>query len=91
MKLRNPLGFSDIKDMLKDRIFKTRGLQFDNWLFGPESSRDFRETGPWGNLIRVHGEIAWQPNASILTESFYTINNTGGGGEHTTKQNYCTG
>ena len=35
-KLRNPLGFSYIKNMLKDPLFKTRGLQFDNWLFGPE-------------------------------------------------------
>ena len=22
--------------MLKDQLFKTSGLQFDNWLFGPE-------------------------------------------------------
>ena len=26
----NPLGFSFIKNMLKDQLFKTSGLQFDN-------------------------------------------------------------
>ena len=35
--------------MLKDQLFKTSGLQFDNWLFGPKSSRDFRETGSWSS------------------------------------------
>ena len=29
-------GFSYIKITLKDQLFKTSGLQFDNWLFGPE-------------------------------------------------------
>ena len=28
--------FSYIKNTLKDQLFKTSGLQFDNWLFGPE-------------------------------------------------------
>ena len=36
MKLRNPLGFSSIKNILKDQLFKTSQLQFDNWLLGPE-------------------------------------------------------
>ena len=36
IKLRTPLSFSYIKNMLKDQLFKTSGLQFDNWLFGPE-------------------------------------------------------
>jgi len=31
MKLRNPLGFSSIKNILKDQLFKTSQLQFDNW------------------------------------------------------------
>ena len=46
IKLRIPLGCSYIKNVLKDQLFKTSGLQFDNWLFGSESSRDFRGTGP---------------------------------------------
>ena len=36
LKLRNPLGFSCIRNLLKDQLFKTSGLQCDNWLFGPE-------------------------------------------------------
>ena len=28
--------FSYIKSVLKDQLFKTSGLQFGNWLFGPE-------------------------------------------------------
>ena len=35
-KLRNPLGFLDMKSMLKDQLFKTSGLRYDNWHFGPE-------------------------------------------------------
>ena len=46
IKLRGPLGFSYIKSMFKDQLFKTSGLRFDNWLFGPEKFRDFRETDP---------------------------------------------
>ena len=36
IKLRNPLGFSYIKNMLKGQLFKTSGFKFNNWLFGPE-------------------------------------------------------
>ena len=36
LKLHNPLGFSWAKNILKDQLFKTSGLQFDNWLFEPE-------------------------------------------------------
>ena len=46
IKLRNLLSFSYVQNMLKDHLFKTSGLQFDNWLFGPKSSQEFRETGP---------------------------------------------
>ena len=46
IKLRNRLSFSYVQNILKDHLFKTSGLQFDNWLFGPKSSQDFRETGP---------------------------------------------
>ena len=47
IKLRNPLGFYWIKNMMKDQLFKTSRLQFDNWLLGPETVSEFRETGPW--------------------------------------------
>ena len=36
IKLRNLLGFSCIKNMLKGQLLKTSGSQFDNWLFGRE-------------------------------------------------------
>ena len=36
IKLCNPLDFSYVKNRLKDQLFKTSGLQFDNWLFRPE-------------------------------------------------------
>ena len=36
IKLRNPLSFSYIKNMLKDQLLKISRLQFDDWLFGPE-------------------------------------------------------
>ena len=35
IKLRNSLVFSYHKNMLKDQLFKTSRLKFDNWLFGP--------------------------------------------------------
>ena len=41
IKIRNPLGFSDIKNMLKDQLLKTSGLQFDKWVFGPEKFSGF--------------------------------------------------
>ena len=46
IKLRNPLGFSYMNNILKDQLLKTRGLQFDDWFSGPKSSRETRETGP---------------------------------------------
>ena len=36
IKIRSPLGFSYIKNMFKDQLFKTNGLQFKNWFSGPE-------------------------------------------------------
>ena len=36
IKLCNPLGFSYIKNMLKDQLSKKSGLPFGNWLFGTE-------------------------------------------------------
>ena len=35
IKLLNSLVFSYLKNMLKDQLFKTSSLKFDNWLFGP--------------------------------------------------------
>ena len=37
IKRRNLLGFSCIKNMLRDQLFKTSGLLFDNSLFGPKT------------------------------------------------------
>ena len=43
--------------MLKDQLFKTSGLKFDNWLFGPEKfselSKNFRETSLWTCQIKL--------------------------------------
>ena len=56
IKPSNLLGFSYIKNMLKDQLFKTSGLQFDNWLLGlAKNSRDFRETGPRSLIMTVVG------------------------------------
>ena len=46
MKLRNPLGFSYIKNMLKDQLFKTNELQLYNWLFGPEKFSELSRNRP---------------------------------------------
>ena len=37
IKRHNLFGFSCIKNMLRDQLFKTSGLQFDNSLFGPKT------------------------------------------------------
>ena len=58
IKLRNPLGFIYIKNMIKDQLFKTRRLQFDKWLFGPEKFSGLSRNRPlstefhrdWRNL-----------------------------------------
>ena len=59
MKLRNPLDFSHIKDMLKDQLLKTSGLQFDNWLFGTEKFTGLSRNRPQGRfaLKRCHQAI----------------------------------
>ena len=47
IKLRNPLGFSYIKNTWKDQLFKTVcSLQLTTGFAGPKSSRDIREPGP---------------------------------------------
>ena len=69
IKLRNPLGFYWIKNMMKDQVFKTSRLLFDNWLLGPEKFLEFRETGPWENnetvdYFTVVCLVAWPLNES---------------------------
>ena len=56
IKLRNPLGFSYIKNMSKDQLFKTSGLQFDNWLFGP---------GKFSGLSR-NRSLSWRKLAHVF-------------------------
>ena len=43
--------------MLKDQLFKTSRLQFDNCFSGPKSSRDFLETGPRLRYINSIGLV----------------------------------
>ena len=43
------LVFHTLSNLLKDQLFKTGGLHFDNWLFGPEKFQELsrnREIGP---------------------------------------------
>ena len=43
------LVFHTLTNLLKDQLFKTGGLRFDNWLYGPEKFLELsrnRETGP---------------------------------------------
>ena len=59
---RNPLGFSYIQDMLIKKIgfSKQADCSLTTDFTVPKSSRDFRETGPWGPFLespetfRVH-------------------------------------
>ena len=37
--------------MLKDQRFKTSGLQFDNWLFGPEKFSGLSRDRPLGPVV----------------------------------------
>lgn len=41
IKLLNPLGFSYVRNMFKDQLFKTNGLQFDNRLLWPDRFSEF--------------------------------------------------
>ena len=45
IKLRNNLGFSYIKNMLKDLLFKQTDCSLTSSFSGPKSSRDLKETG----------------------------------------------
>ena len=46
IKLHNPVGFSYIENMLKDRLFKRSRLKFDNRLLGPEKFPDIPRNRP---------------------------------------------
>ena len=46
IKLRNPLGFSYIRNMFKDQLFKTSRMQFDRWLFGTKKFMGFSRKRP---------------------------------------------
>ena len=63
INFHNHFSFSYLEKTLKDRLFKTSG--FSNGFSGPESSRDFRETGPsWtrkpgSHLCDKHKDEFW--------------------------------
>ena len=52
IKLRNPLSFSYIKNMLKDQLFKIGRLQLDDWLFGPEKFSGLLRNRPLARVAR---------------------------------------
>ena len=57
-KLRNPLGFSDIKknniyiNKKKKKHVKISGWYFDNWHFGPEKFLGLSRTKPQDRVVR---------------------------------------
>ena len=53
IKLRNPLGFSYSKNMLKDQIFKTNELPFDIWLLGPEKFSGLSRNRPLDIFVQT--------------------------------------
>ena len=53
IKLRIPLGFSDIENVLRDQLFETSGLQFDNWRFRPEKFSRLLRNSPKGSSPAV--------------------------------------
>ena len=46
------LNFFYIKNMLKDQLFETSGLQFDNWLFGSEKFSGLSRNRPKAKFAR---------------------------------------
>ena len=53
IKLRNLLGFFDIENVLKDQLFETSGLQFDNWRLRPENFSRVLRNSPKGSSPAV--------------------------------------
>lgn len=78
MKLRNPLGFSSIKNILKDHLFKTSQLQFDNWLLGPEKFSGLSRNNPGHPFIHSLSPLMtvlpsrWVLNHNFLLSIFYS-------------------
>ena len=52
IKLRSPLGFSYIQNKFRDQLFKTSGLQFENWLFAPEKFSELSRNRPLARVAR---------------------------------------
>ena len=48
---QSSLCYTYIKNMLKDQLFKTSGLLFENWLFGPEKFSGLSRNRP---LVRTY-------------------------------------
>ena len=53
IKLRNPFGFFYLENVLKDQLFETSGLQFDNWRFRPEKFSRLLRNSPKGSSPAV--------------------------------------
>ena len=74
IKLRNHLGFSYIKNTLKEELFKTGGLQFDNWFFGPEKFSGLLRNRPlvinWvhDNPLKMEVDVQYMRKSNIWTE-----------------------
>lgn len=60
--LCHSLGFSYIKNMLKDHVLKTSRLQFDSWLFCPEESLVFSRNRP---LVLLQGPCSYNSHWQV--------------------------
>ena len=50
-KLCSYFCFYSLYNRWKDQLYRISKSEFYEWLFGPENSSDFRETGPWSDAI----------------------------------------
>ena len=57
---KNPLSSSYIKNVLKDQLFKTSGLQLDNWLFGPEKLSGLSQNQPRSQGLSFSHKREWE-------------------------------
>jgi len=76
IKLRNPVGFSCIKSMLKDQLFELSGLQFDNWLFGPEkfsghSRNRLQDLNLESQLFKLQSKLYFEPAKLIWPNNVF--------------------
>jgi len=75
--LSHPLGFSYIKNMLKDRLFKTGGLQFDNWLLRPQRVlRTFEKQAQETCLSLQHFVINFSDKQVKVMEIYFHLSRT---------------